>query len=71
MSRVTIYSLDAFISQFGTSLVPFLVLTVASLPTYRILFKKCSQSVVIHIVKGFDVVNKAEIDVFLELSCFF
>ena len=27
--------------------------------------------VVIHTVKGFGVVNKAEIDVFLELSCFF
>ena len=27
--------------------------------------------VVIHRVKGFDIVNKAEIDVFLELSCFF
>ena len=26
---------------------------------------------VIHIVKGFGIVNKAEIDVFLELSCFF
>ena len=25
----------------------------------------------IHTVKGFDVVNKAEVDVFLELSCFF
>ena len=29
------------------------------------------QFVVIHIVKGFGVVNKAEVDVFLELSCFF
>ena len=29
------------------------------------------QFIVIHTVKGFDVVNKAEIDVFLELSCFF
>ena len=29
------------------------------------------QFVVIHTVKGFDVVNKAEVDVFLELSCFF
>ena len=29
------------------------------------------QSVVIHTVKGFGKVNKAEIDVFLELSCFF
>ena len=27
--------------------------------------------VVIHTVKGFDVVDKAEVDVFLELSCFF
>ena len=27
--------------------------------------------VVIHTVKGFGVVNKAEVDVFLELSCFF
>ena len=29
------------------------------------------QFVVIHTVKGFDVVNKAEVDVFLELCCFF
>ena len=28
-------------------------------------------SVVIHTVKGFGIVNKAEVDVFLELSCFF
>ena len=28
-------------------------------------------TVVIHTVKGFDIVNKADIDVFLELSCFF
>ena len=33
--------------------------------------KKVPQFVVIHTVKGFDVVNKAEIDDFLELSCFF
>ena len=30
-----------------------------------------TQFVVIHTVKGFGIVNKAEIDVFLELSCFF
>jgi len=30
-----------------------------------------SQFIVIHTVKGFGIVNKAEIDVFLELSCFF
>ena len=33
------------------------------------LFKNFSQFVVIHTVKGFGVVNKAEVDVFLELSC--
>ena len=35
------------------------------------LLKNFPQFVVIHIVKSFSVVNKAEIDVFLELSCFF
>ena len=29
------------------------------------------QFIVIHTVKGFGIVNKAEIDIFLELSCFF
>jgi len=35
------------------------------------LFKNFPQFVVIHTVKGLGVVNKAEVDVFLELSCFF
>ena len=35
------------------------------------LLKNFPQFVVIHKVKGFGIVNKAEIDVFLELSCFF
>ena len=35
------------------------------------LFKNFPQSVVIHTVKGFGIVNKAEVDVFLEPSCFF
>ena len=35
------------------------------------LFQNFPQFVVIHIVKGFGIVNKAEVDVFLELSCFF
>ena len=34
-------------------------------------FQNFPQFVVIHTVKGFGVVNKAETDVFLELSCFF
>ena len=38
---------------------------------YSHLFQNCSQFIVIHTVQGFDIVNKAEIDVFLELSCFF
>ena len=33
--------------------------------------EKFPQFLVIHIVKGFGIVNKAEIDVFLKLSCFF
>ena len=37
---------------------------------YSHLLKNFPQFVVIHTVKGFDIVNKAEIDVFLELSCF-
>ena len=37
---------------------------------YSHLFKNVPQFVVMHTVKGFCIVNKAEIDVFLELSCF-
>ena len=65
------------------SVVPCPVLTVAFWPAYRFLkrqvrwsgipisFQNCPQFIVIHTVKGFGIVNKAEIDVFLELSCFF
>ena len=38
---------------------------------YSHLFQNFPQFTVIHTVKGFGIVNKAEIDVFLELSCFF
>ena len=38
---------------------------------YSHLFKNFPQFVVIHTVKGFGIINKAEVDVFLELSCFF
>ena len=38
---------------------------------YSCLLKNFPQFVVIHTVKGFGIVNKAEVDVFLELSCFF
>ena len=38
---------------------------------YSHLFQNFAQFIVIHTVKGFGIVNKAEIDGFLELSCFF
>ena len=56
--------------------------SVASWPSYRFLRRQVRwsgiaisfrifQFVVIYTVKGFGIVNKAEVDVFLELSCFF
>ena len=38
---------------------------------YSHLFENFSQFVVIHTVKGFSIVSEAEVDVFLEFSCFF
>ena len=38
---------------------------------YSHLFQNFPHFIVIHTVKGFGIVNKAETDVFLELSCFF
>ena len=67
---------------WNQSIVPCLVLTVVSWPAYRFLRRQVRWSgipiswrifeyVVIDTVKGFSVVNEAEVDVFLELSCFF
>ena len=67
---------------WNQSVVPCLVLTVASWPAYRFLRRQVTwsgipisirifQFVVIHTVKGFSLVNKAEVDVFLKFSCFF
>ena len=62
------------------SIVPCLVLPVASCPAYSFLrrqakwsspFKNIPQFVVIHIVKGFSKVNEAEVDVFGKFPCFF
>ena len=39
--------------------------------SYSHLFQNFPQFIVIYTVKGFGIVNKAEIDVFLELFCFF
>ena len=38
---------------------------------YAHLLKNFPQFIVIHTIKGFGIVNEAEVDVFLELSCFF
>ena len=67
---------------WNQSVVPCRVITVASWPAYRFLRRQVRwsgipiswrifQFIVIHTVKGFGIVNKAEIDVFLELSSFF
>ena len=71
------------LSQFGTSSdVPCPVLTIASWPAYRFLKRQVRwsdipisfrifQFIVIHRVIDFGVLNKAEVDVYLELSCRF
>ena len=75
ISRVTIYSLDVLLSQFGSSLFPCSVLIVASWPACRFLRRQVRwsgipisfrifQFVVIHTVKAFSIVNEAEVDVF-------
>ena len=78
---MTIYSFDILLFLFGTSLL-FHVQFCYSLTCIQVsqkagqvvwyshFFQNCPQFIVIHTVKGFDIVNKAEIDVFLELSCF-
>ena len=38
---------------------------------YSHLFKDFPEFVVVHIVKGFGIVSKAKVDIFLEFSCFF
>ena len=67
---------------WNQSVLPYPVLTVASWPAYRFLRRQVRwsgipislrifQFVVIHTLKGFSIVNEAEVDIFLELSCFF
>ena len=79
---MTIYSFDVLLSQFGTSLLFHLqfcfFLTciqisqeVGQVVWYSYLLKNFPQFVVIHKVKGFGIVNNIELDVLLELSCFF
>ena len=46
-------------------------LPICQVVWYSHVFQNFPQFIAIHIVKGFGLANKAEIDVFLELSCFF
>ena len=80
---MTIYSFDVLLSLFETNLLfhassNWCFLTCIQISQeagkvvwYSHLFKNFPQFVVIHPVKSFGVVNKAEVDAFLELSCFF
>ena len=79
---VTIYSLDVLLFLFGTTVlfhVQFELLLPGlhtDFPRGRsggLVFPSLEEfsTAVIHIVKGIGIVNKAEIDVFLELSCSF
>ena len=65
---MTIYSLDVLLFLFGTSqLVPIWnQVRWSCIP----IFQNFPQFIVIYTVKGFGIVNKAEIDVFLKLSSF-
>ena len=79
---MTIYSIDVLLFLFGTSLlfhVQFYLLLLdlhtdfsggRSAGLVFHFFKNFPQFVVIYTEKGFGVVNHAEVDVFLELSCF-
>ena len=80
---MTIYSLDVLLFLLGTSLCSmsssncgFLTCIQDSheagqVVWYSHLFENSAQFIVTYTVKGFGIVNKAEIDVFLKLSCFF
>ena len=79
---MTIYSFDVLLFLFGaicfsisSSNCGFLTCIQISQEAGKVvwnshLFKNFPQFVVIHIVKGFGIANKAEIDVFLQFSCF-
>ena len=81
--QVTVYSLEysfpdlePVCCSMSSSNCYFLTCIQISQEAYKVvwlshLFQNFPEFIVIHTVKGFGVVNKAEVDVFLELSCFF
>ena len=82
---MTIYSLDTLLSQFGTMVgsnccfltciqVSQEAIKVAGIPISLRIFHSLlwsTEFVVIHTVKGVSLIDEAEVDVFLEFSCFF
>ena len=80
---MTIYSFDVLLSLLGIRLLCHVEFSLLFLDLHTdfsgggsgglvfYLLNNFPQFVVIHTVKGFSVVNEAEIDVFLEFSCFF
>ena len=68
---MTVYSLDILLSHFGTSPLFQISQEAGKVVWYSHLLKNIPWFVVIHTVKGFGIVNKAEVDVFLVFSCFF
>ena len=82
MSRVTIYNVDVLLSNLervccsmSVSNCCFLICIQVSQEAgkvvwYSHLFQNFPQFVVIHTVKGFSIVNEAEVDIFLEFPCF-
>ena len=82
VSRVAVYSLDILLSPFGTSLCSMsssssyfltgieISQEAGQVIWYSHLLKNFLRFVVIHTVKSFGIVSKAEIHVFLELYCF-
>ena len=62
-----------FMSSFNCCFLTYIQISqeAGQVVWYSHLFKNVPQFIVIHTVKGFGIVNKAEIDVFLELSSFF
>ena len=80
---MTIYSLAVLLCQFWSSPLSMFSSNCCFLTCIQIspeagqvvwyshLFQSFPQFVIIHTVKGFGIVNKAEVDVFLELSCFY
>ena len=83
MYRVTIYTLDALLSQFELVCCSMFSFNCCFLTCIQISQKACKvvwyfhlfqnfpQFIVIHTVKGFGIKPKTEVDVFLKLSCFF